>query len=258
MKPYALSIKHKALPGKRDEVWKVWEKHMAPAIAANPGHTDYFYCFDNADPDSIHAFQQYRSQEASQEFLKTESYAAYLKESEPLLAGPPHVTVLIPKWSKGRPREESRPNEQDAATAALRRLEPFLGCWNTEGEMIAGPSASSVGFNATDTYEWQAGGRFLLHRFDADMPDGKVRGIEVIGYDPERESYTMRSFDSSGSVSVMQAKADGDAWTFIGETLRFSGGFRDNGTTFAGLWEIRAEDGSAWRPLMNVRLRKSG
>jgi quinol monooxygenase YgiN len=101
MSQIALFIKHRTLPGKRDEVQKVWEKHMAPAIAANPGHAAYFYCFDNSDPDSICAFQLYASAEASREFLKTDSYAAYLKEVEPLLSGPPQVTALTPMWSKG-------------------------------------------------------------------------------------------------------------------------------------------------------------
>lgn len=101
MSQIALFVKHKTLPGTRDEVRKVWEKHMAPAIAANAGHTAYFYCFDNSDPDSICAFQQYASVEASQEFLKIDSYAAYLKEVEPLLSGPPQVTALTPIWSKG-------------------------------------------------------------------------------------------------------------------------------------------------------------
>ena len=100
MTPFALIIKHRTQPGKREEVRKVWERHMAPAITANPGHTAYFYCFDNTDPDSIFAFQQYVSIEASQEFLQTSSYAAYLKEVEPLLAGPPQVTALTPMWSK--------------------------------------------------------------------------------------------------------------------------------------------------------------
>jgi quinol monooxygenase YgiN len=97
----ALIIKHKTQPGKRDEVRKVWEKHMAPAVSRNPGHTSYFYCFDNSDVDSISAFQVYESAEASQEFLKTESYAAYLKEVETLLSGPPQVTALTPVWIKG-------------------------------------------------------------------------------------------------------------------------------------------------------------
>lgn len=101
MSQVALFVKHKTLPGKRDEVQKVWEKHMAPAIEANPGHSAYFYCFDNSDQDSICAFQLYVSSEASQEFLKTDNYAAYLKDVEPLLSGPPQVTALTPKWSKG-------------------------------------------------------------------------------------------------------------------------------------------------------------
>ena len=100
MMPFALIIKHITQPGKRDEVRNVWQKHMAPAISANPGHTAYFYCFDNTEPDSIFAFQQYVNSEASQEFLQTSSYAAYLKEVEPLLAGPPQVTALTPIWTK--------------------------------------------------------------------------------------------------------------------------------------------------------------
>jgi len=100
MTSFALIVKHKTQPGKREEVRKAWERHMAPAVAANPGHTAYFYCFDNSDLDSISAFQQYSSAEASQEFLKTDSYAAYLKDVEPLLAGPPQVTALTPVWSK--------------------------------------------------------------------------------------------------------------------------------------------------------------
>ena len=73
---------------------------MAPAIAANSGHTACFYCFDNAEPDSICAFQGYASVEASNDFLRTNSYAAYLKDVESLLAGPPEITALTPVWSK--------------------------------------------------------------------------------------------------------------------------------------------------------------
>jgi quinol monooxygenase YgiN len=100
MAAFAFIIKHKTQPDKRDEVRKVWEKQMAPAIASNPGHTAYLYCFDNGDLDSICAFQQYSSVEASQDFLNTSTYAMYLKEVEPLLAGPPQVTALTPIWSK--------------------------------------------------------------------------------------------------------------------------------------------------------------
>lgn len=101
MASFALIVKHKTLPGRRDDVRKIWETHMAAAIAANPGHVAYFYCFDNGDPDGIYAFQQYSSVEASAEFLETDSYASYLKDVQPLLLGPPQVTALTPMWSKG-------------------------------------------------------------------------------------------------------------------------------------------------------------
>ena len=59
----AVFITHRVRPGQREAVFAVWQKHMAPAIAANLGHEAYFYCFDPADPDAICAFQQYRSPE---------------------------------------------------------------------------------------------------------------------------------------------------------------------------------------------------
>lgn len=100
MSTLVLIIKHKTLPGKRDEARRVWEKHMAPAIAGNPGHAAYYYCFDNDEPDSIVAFQQYVNAEASQDFLKSDPYLAYLRNVEPLLSGPPQVTALTPVWQK--------------------------------------------------------------------------------------------------------------------------------------------------------------
>ncbi len=100
MSNIALIIEHKAKPGRRDAVRQIWERHMAPAIAANPGHLAYVYSFDNGDPDRIHAFQLYASADASRAFLQTDAYAAYLDEVEPLLSGPPKIVSLTPVWSK--------------------------------------------------------------------------------------------------------------------------------------------------------------
>jgi len=147
---------------------------------------------------------------------------------------------------------------QKAATENLQPLEPFVGIWETEGKMRASASGQPEKFSANDTYEWVSGGHFLLHRFDADMPDGKVKGIEFIGYDRDSQSYLMRSFDNSGSVTLMRARLEKDTWTFVGEGIRFTGGFRENGKIFEGLWELRSEDQAAWQPLMDVSLRKIG
>lgn len=100
MTQLALIIKHLTRPGLRDDVHKVWETHIAPAVTRNPGHLAYFFCFDNADPDAINAFQVYDNAESAQRFLETDAYAAYLKNVEPLLSGPPQVTSLTPVWAK--------------------------------------------------------------------------------------------------------------------------------------------------------------
>ncbi|MDT7838429.1 putative quinol monooxygenase [Aquabacterium sp. OR-4] len=100
MSSTALFIKHKTLLGKRSQVQSIWLKHMAPAIQENQGHMAYFYCQDNADPESICAFQQYTSPEEAQAFLSTQSYLSYLREVESLLEGPPQVVQLTPVWVK--------------------------------------------------------------------------------------------------------------------------------------------------------------
>lgn len=100
MSGYALFIQHKTQPGKRAEVQAVWQKHMQPAIYANPGHLAYFYSF-GAGPDDICAFQHYVDAAAASAFLKTTDYANYLAEVTPLLLGEPKVTVLDVQWVKG-------------------------------------------------------------------------------------------------------------------------------------------------------------
>jgi quinol monooxygenase YgiN len=100
MSETALFIKHRALPGKRDEVHRIWEKHLQPNIAANPAHEAYFYCYDDDDPDAICVFQQYADRAASQDFLAAPWYAAYLSEVTPFLSGQPEIRAATPVWSK--------------------------------------------------------------------------------------------------------------------------------------------------------------
>lgn len=96
---YGLLIEHRTLAGKRDEVRKIWETHMQPAIAANSGHEAYAYSFGQ-DDDVIAAFQVYTSQTEAEAFLKTPAYGEYLEASRPFLAGEPKVTVLDVHWLK--------------------------------------------------------------------------------------------------------------------------------------------------------------
>jgi len=99
----ALFIEHHARPGKRDEVRRIWEKHLGPRIAVNPAHEAYYYCYDDTDPDTIRVFQQYTDRASSQAFLQAPWYAAYVTEVSPLLAGEPKIRTTTPIWSKDTP-----------------------------------------------------------------------------------------------------------------------------------------------------------
>jgi hypothetical protein len=143
-----------------------------------------------------------------------------------------------------------------APAAELARLEPFVGSWRTEGEIHGARDAAAATMSASDVYEWLPGRHFLVHRWDAHLPEGRSQGIELVGWDGERGDYAMHSFDSDGNAGAMRARVDGEHWAYDSEALRFRGGFREGGRVFAGTWERRA-DGGGWTPWMDVTLRRS-
>jgi quinol monooxygenase YgiN len=106
MSKAAVFITHRALPGKRDEVRRVWERHLQSNIAANPAHEAYFYCYDDNDPDTICVFQQYADRTSAQDLLAASWYAAYVSEVTPLLAGQPEIRAATPVWSKNSPASQ--------------------------------------------------------------------------------------------------------------------------------------------------------
>jgi hypothetical protein len=180
-----------------------------------------------------------------------------------------HVDVLGPSYEGGgeiRPmfhQEECGPRdervsvkEQFDSGPEQRRLESFVGTWNTEGTIMADPTGPARSFRALDTYEWVPGGFFLLHRWDAHMPDGRTQGVEIIGYDAGNGTYRVHSYDSAGNYDVMTATVTDEMWTFQGKTLRFRGGFHDGGKTLIGIWDKRRDEQAAWEHFMNVKLSK--
>jgi len=156
--------------------------------------------------------------------------------------------------SQGEPVSEQ---EQLVSGPEHRRLEPFIGKWKTEGIIKATPVAPGVPFHAVDTYEWVPGGFFVLHRWDANMPDGRTQGVEILGYDAARATYTVQSFDSVGNTDALTASVAGDSWTFDGKLLRFRGSFRDGGNCLVGVWDRRTNEAATWEHFMDVKLSKA-
>jgi hypothetical protein len=102
-----------------------------------------------------------------------------------------------------RPGENWRPHRDRgrhcAGTPAGTRAqaaECLVGTWKTVGEIRASPSGPAVKVHATDAYEWLPGEVFVVHRWNAHMPDREITGIEIIGHDTPRGTYSMLSFDS--------------------------------------------------------------
>jgi hypothetical protein len=144
---------------------------------------------------------------------------------------------------------------EGAPSTRNRALERFVGTWRTEGMLHEAGAGPGVPFAGTDTYEWLPGGFFLLHRWDAAMPDGPVTGVEVFGYDPAAAAFAAHAFDSDGGMVLMDGREDGDVWVFRGarngQEVRFTGRFRKDGRVLAGAWERRFRGGS-WQPWMDV------
>lgn len=97
---YALMLKHRTAPGRRADVEAIWQRHMQPAIAGNPGHVGYIYSFSE-DPDVIVAVQVYRSREDGAAFIASAPYLRYIEESRDMLAHEPEITMLDARWVKG-------------------------------------------------------------------------------------------------------------------------------------------------------------
>ncbi|MEH3154144.1 MAG: antibiotic biosynthesis monooxygenase [Gordonia paraffinivorans] len=115
----AVVVVHRTLPGRRDEVRALWERHMAPAVQGNPGHLAYCYGLDVDDPDVITAFQLYRGADDASAFLDHPAYAVYERAVAPLLTGPPQVRRLTPIWIKDSTRPH--PRSEDSAPPETSR-----------------------------------------------------------------------------------------------------------------------------------------
>ena len=97
----ALFIRHKAKPGKRDEVRRVWEKYARDYVAGSDGQLSYCYCYEDNDPDAIVVFQLAADQVSGQDFVKQPWFADYERETAALLAGPSEFRAATPQWVKG-------------------------------------------------------------------------------------------------------------------------------------------------------------
>jgi hypothetical protein len=116
----------------------------------------------------------------------------------------------------------------------LQTLDCLVGTWRVSGEA-----------EGTVTYEWLAGGFFLLQRYDLVHGGHEVRGIEVIGHlrpfgeepGPEIRS---RAYDNAGNTLDYVYEVDGDTLTIWGgekgSPAHYRGTFSADRRTNTGGW----------------------
>lgn len=97
----AMIIRSTAQPGKRDELYELYQQHLAPRAEANEAQEVVVWCADQQDPDVFVLFELYRDAEALGVNAGAEWFAEYMQAAMPLLAGEPQVTMASPRWSTG-------------------------------------------------------------------------------------------------------------------------------------------------------------
>jgi Protein of unknown function (DUF1579) len=102
-----------------------------------------------------------------------------------------------------------------APAPEIQLLGLVVGRWRTDGHIIGDPPVPIVG---SDIYEWLPGGFFIVHHVDVLVGEQRVQGIEIIGdYDAATDSFTGRTYDNQGNITVMHARAQGrGVFTFAG------------------------------------------
>ena len=122
---------------------------------------------------------------------------------------------------------------------ALERLDRLVGTWTLKGHLVGSDQENIVG---EISFQWLEGGFFLQQDAEIEFAGMfKVKARELIGYDPETESFASYVY-SNFSPTPLPYK-----WDLRDDTLTisvscapldatFEGEFSDDGDSFSGGW----------------------
>jgi hypothetical protein len=134
-------------------------------------------------------------------------------------------------------------------------LDTFVGKWKTSGCVRDSAGNKTAEVTGTDIYEWLPGNFFLLHKADVIIDGSREQTTEIIGFDQSAKEYFMHYFDNHGNSGTMKARLTEGTWTFLSESLRFTGAFSEDGHIMSGKWE-QCADGKNWMPWMDIKLSR--
>ena len=142
-------------------------------------------------------------------------------------------------------------NEHERS-AALQRLDLFVGKWNVE---LVFPSDPPVQAQTQASFEWLDDRRFFLVYRVGTEGSGYPVGYCIIGADDTMDTYTLLYSDSRGIARLYQMSLRDGVWqqwrddpTFH---QRFTATFSEDGRTIKGKWE-KSADGEDWELDFNL------
>jgi hypothetical protein len=148
----------------------------------------------------------------------------------------------------------------------LKRLEPLLGTWRTDGRTQRSVFGPGVPVTSTETFRWLDGGYFLVQEYETTFGDEPAqRGVNYWSYDGVAERFIIIFFSNNGPFTEEGNRyeghvADGEL-TFVGPArfqyeLDEEGKIKTNtdGTSSVAWW-LRDEKGD-WQAWMDLTFRK--
>src|SRR5262245_2356547 len=126
----------------------------------------------------------------------------------------------------GRPRAARWRARCDGASVARcgaparapvpKRLQSFVGTWETEGQQYESPLGPAAKVKALETYGWLTGRAFLVHRFEGHVGDKPAARLELIGAAEAGTSFPVHTFYDNGFVGEWQLQERGPSWILHG------------------------------------------
>lgn len=154
--------------------------------------------------------------------------------------------------------------EPPQPTAAHAKLDFWVGEWTGRGEMQPGPFGPGGPVEWTESCRWFGGNEFhVVCKSEGNGPQGEMKGLGIIGYDPQKEVYTHYGVDSTGWAGHSTGALDGETWTFkskekMGDKVWHTRFWmkKISPTKMDFAWEV-SEDGETWNAMMTGTTEKT-
>lgn len=135
---------------------------------------------------------------------------------------------------------------------ALKKLEVFVGEWNTE---LIFPNNSTPSMTGQVVFAWLEDGAFL-RMLTGDKSSGLPWSDCIIGRDDAVETFAVSYYDWRGVSRIYQMSFENDDWKQWRESpgfhQRFNGRFTKDHNTINAKWE-KSSDGMTWEHDFDVK-----